>query len=39
MTPIKYIDLFAGVSGFRFAMQAVTAELGTSAFSSEIDRD
>ncbi len=42
MTSVRYIDLFAGVGGFRFAMQAAAAELGISAacvFSSEIDRE
>jgi DNA (cytosine-5)-methyltransferase 1 len=42
MTSVRYIDLFAGVGGFRFAMQAAAAELGINAacvFSSEIDRD
>jgi DNA (cytosine-5)-methyltransferase 1 len=38
---IRCIDLFAGVGGFRFAMQAAAAEAGLAAacvFSSEIDR-
>jgi len=39
---IRCIDLFAGVGGFRFAMQAAVTESGLAAecvFSSEIDRD
>lgn len=39
---VKYIDLFAGVGGFRYAMQTAAAEAGLAAacvFSSEIDGD
>ena len=39
---IRCIDLFAGVGGFRLAMQTAAAETGLAAdcvFSSEIDRD
>ncbi|WP_417910389.1 DNA (cytosine-5-)-methyltransferase [Candidatus Electronema sp. PJ] len=39
---IRYIDLFAGVGGFRYAMQRAAAEFGLAAecvFSSEIDKE
>lgn len=39
---IRYIDLFCGIGGFRFAAEQISAELGVSAkcvFSSDIDED
>lgn len=39
---IRYIDLFAGVGGFRYAMHHAAAEFGLAAecvFSSEIDKE
>ncbi len=41
-TIIKFIDLFAGIGGFRYAMQNAGNELGFEAkcvFSSEIDKE
>jgi DNA (cytosine-5)-methyltransferase 1 len=37
---VRYIDLFAGIGGFRYAMQNAAAKSGLAAecvFSSEID--
>ena len=42
MNPVRYIDLFAGVGGFRYAVQAAAEEAGLAAecvFSSEIDKE
>ncbi|CAK8721732.1 Cytosine-specific methyltransferase [Candidatus Electronema halotolerans] len=42
MTPVRYIDLFAGVGGFRYAVQTAAEEAGLAAecvFSSEIDKE
>ena len=39
--PIKFIDLFCGIGGFRYASQAAFSSLGVSGkcvFSSDIDR-
>lgn len=39
---LQYIDLFAGVGGFRYAVQAAAEETGLAAecvFSSEIDKE
>lgn len=39
---IRFIDLFAGIGGFRYAMQNVGADLGMDVecvFSSEIDQE
>ncbi len=39
---IRYIDLFAGVGGFRYAIQRAATEFGLAAecvFSSEIDKE
>jgi len=39
---IRYIDLFCGIGGFRFAAEQISAELGIPVkcvFSSEIDED
>jgi DNA (cytosine-5)-methyltransferase 1 len=40
LTRVRFIDLFCGIGGFRFALEAVTRQLGLSsqcAFSSDID--
>jgi DNA (cytosine-5)-methyltransferase 1 len=42
MQPIRFIDLFCGIGGFRFAMEASARKLklGTECvFSSDIDTD
>src|SRR5687768_13523299 len=39
--PIRFIDLFCGIGGFRLAMEQAAAQAGTSArcvFSSDIDK-
>ncbi len=41
-TTIRFIDLFAGIGGFRYAMQNAGAELGVKTecvFTSEIDNE
>jgi len=42
MKTVRFIDLFCGVGGFRYAMTQAAKELGFSAecvFSSDIDPD
>lgn len=42
LSPVRFIDLFCGIGGFRFALEAVARRCSTEAacvFSSDIDID